>query len=134
VARIICSNRLVYANTFTYSLQILICILDKEINLFVRGVDLVNQTPILDIKPYVPYADAVEARSPFHEAPEFKKVIWMCREVNEKALIEKVIALDPRPAYEKDKEGEFGVTLAGYNVRFKALITHFEIISATAQK
>jgi tRNA-Thr(GGU) m(6)t(6)A37 methyltransferase TsaA len=107
---------------------------DKEITLLVRGVDLVNETPILDIKPYVPYADAISARSPFQEAPKLKKVIWRCSEVSEKALIEKVIALDPRPAHEKEGEEEFGVTLAGFNVRFRALETHFEIISATRLK
>lgn len=105
-------------------------VLDNEIILKVRGVDLVDGTPILDIKPYVPYTDAVPAaKSPFNEAPEFLPVKWLCEPV-EKELIEKVIALDPRPAQDKASTADFGVTLAGYNIRFRLANTHFEIMSA----
>lgn len=105
-------------------------ILKDDIHLWVKGVDLVDGTPIFDIKPYVPYADHIQARSPFHEAPEFQKVIWKCEKVSESDLIEKVIALDPRPAQDKNSEEEYGVSVAGFNVRFRFLWDHFEIISA----
>lgn len=105
-------------------------VLENEIVLKVRGVDLVDGTPILDIKPYVPYIDAVPtAKSPFNEAPEFLPVKWLCEPV-EKDLVEKVIALDPRPAQDKASTAEFGVTLAGYNIRFRLAHDHFEIMSA----
>jgi hypothetical protein len=105
-------------------------ILKDDIHLWVKGVDLVDGTPIFDIKPYVPYVDHVSARSPFHEAPQFLKVIWKCEKVSESELIEKVIALDPRPAQDKNSEEEYGVSVAGFNVRFRYLLDHFEIISA----
>lgn len=105
-------------------------ILDKEIILKVRGVDLVDGTPILDIKPYVPYTDALtEAKSPFSESPEFLPVTWLCEAV-EKELIEKVIALDPRPAQDKASTEDFGLSIAGYNIRFRLAGNHFEILSA----
>lgn len=104
-------------------------ILSDKIVLWVRGVDLLNKTPVLDIKPYVPYVDSVEAKSLFHELPEFKNVIWKCEKVSESDLIEKVIALDPRPGQDKNSEDEFGVSIAGYNVRFKFSLGNFEIVS-----
>lgn len=109
-------------------------ILEKEIILKVRGVDLVDGTPILDIKPYVPYTDAlIDARSPFSEAPVFLPVKWLCEPI-EKELVEKVVGLDPRPAQEKDNNQEFGLSIAGLNVRFRFLKTHFEIVSAIRLK
>lgn len=91
-------------------------------------------TPVIDIKPYVPYVDSLEARSPFKEKPEFKKVLWKCDKVTEWELIEKVIALDPRPGQEKQSHEEYGVTIAGYNIRFRFLVDHFEIISLVRLK
>ncbi len=105
-------------------------ILKNEIHLWVKGVDLVDGTPIFDIKPYVPYVDHVSARSPFSSAPQFLKVIWKCEKVSHHDLIEKVIALDPRPAQDRSGEEEYGVSVAGFNVRFRFLLDHFEIISA----
>jgi tRNA-Thr(GGU) m(6)t(6)A37 methyltransferase TsaA len=101
---------------------------DNEVALWVSGVDLVSGTPIFDIKPYVPYSDQLEARSPFPK-PEIFPVKWLCSAPDQKALLEKVIALDPRPAQDKQSEEEYGVSLAGYNVRFRFLLDHFEIIS-----
>ncbi|MFP5385343.1 MAG: tRNA (N6-threonylcarbamoyladenosine(37)-N6)-methyltransferase TrmO [Bacteriovoracia bacterium] len=108
-------------------------VLDQKIILKVNGVDLVNGTPIYDIKPYVPYADAIEARSPFFERPQFQKVEWKCEKVPESSLIEKVIGLDPRPGQEKDSLEEYGVSIAGYNVRFCYVLDHFEVISVSSQ-
>jgi tRNA (adenine37-N6)-methyltransferase len=102
---------------------------DQEVILWVKGVDLVSGTPIFDIKPYVPYVDAIEAVSPFVEKPHFYPVIWMCEKVAESELIEKVIALDPRPAQDKNSDEEYGVSIAGWNVRFQFKENRFEIIS-----
>lgn len=106
---------------------------DNEIVLWVRGVDLVSGTPILDIKPYVPYSDRINAAvsADFDEIPAALPVIWKCQiDANVKSLIEKVIALDPRPGMDKSSEEEFGVSIAGFNVRFKFSVDHFEIVSA----
>ncbi len=98
------------------------------IHLFVSGVDLVDGTPILDIKPYIPYADRVEAKADlFPNAPEKYQVVWKCEAPLEKKLIEETIALDPRPGHQKDEAAEYGVTIAGFNVRFRKAEEHFEI-------
>jgi tRNA-Thr(GGU) m(6)t(6)A37 methyltransferase TsaA len=99
-----------------------------SIHLFVSGVDLVDGTPILDIKPYIPYADSVNAKAPlFENAPEKLKVIWKCDPPKEKKLIEDVIALDPRPGHQRDEAADYGVTVAGFNIRFRKVEEHFEI-------
>jgi tRNA (adenine37-N6)-methyltransferase len=106
--------------------------LKDKIILWVRGVDLVSGTPILDIKPYLPYADSIsEARSgAFQQSPDLKKVRWgnsIEIEFSTKSLIEKVIALDPRPSFDQDQS--FGVSVAGYNMRFHAEGDEFVIDS-----
>jgi tRNA-Thr(GGU) m(6)t(6)A37 methyltransferase TsaA len=104
-----------------------------DIKLWVSGVDLVSGTPIFDIKPYLPYADHITAQTPF-EMPKTLPVTWQCEAPKEKVLIEKVIALDPRPSFDKASSEEFGVSIAGLNVRFKFLLDHFEVIEVTALK
>ena len=95
-----------------------------EVILWVRGVDLVSGTPVYDIKPYLPYVDSVpEAKAgEFGEKPRARAVQWECEipaELQDKTLIEKVISLDPRPNSDRNFDSEFGVSVAGWNVRFK---------------
>lgn len=91
-----------------------------SIHLFVSGVDLVDGTPILDIKPYVPYADSVNAKaSLFDSPPEKTKVVWKCEVPADKELIENIIALDPRPGHQKDETSDYGVAIGSVNVRFR---------------
>lgn len=110
-------------------------VLSNEIVLWVKGVDLVNGTPIFDIKPYVPYTDRImDATSEnFDESPKALRVSWQCHpelSTEVRALIEKVVALDPRPGHDKDLQGEYGVSLAGWNVRFRFIDEGFEIFEA----
>lgn len=100
----------------------------QEILLKVSGVDLVDGTPIFDIKPYVPYADAINAKSPFAR-PNKSEVIWLCPKINEADLIESVIALDPRPGQDKESTEEYGVSIAGFDVKFRFTGDHFQILS-----
>lgn len=99
--------------------------IDTDGSLLLKGVDMLNGTPVLDIKPYVPYADSIPnatmawaAAAPPQLAVEWSPItlnVWLDEKT--KALIEDVIAQDPRPAYQQDKR-DYGVELAGYNVRF----------------
>ncbi len=90
------------------------------------GVDLVDGTPILDIKPYIPYADSLpNAASGFaQEAPERLAITWADSADAElpsstRKLIEHTLACDPRPAYRQhDHEREYGCLIDGYNVRW----------------
>lgn len=109
-------------------------ILDSKVILEVSGVDLLNGSPILDIKPYLPYTDVIENAQAgvFQSAPEIKKVNWRIEfDGKEKALIEKVISLDPR--LKTDDQSEFGVSIAGFNIRFRANQNELDILNITAE-
>lgn len=94
-------------------------------------VDLVDGTPVLDIKPYLPYADALTgARGGFAEAPpETVTVTFTSAALEQLAicsehrpelrqLIEQVIAQQPQPAYHQD-ERSYGMSLYEFNIRWR---------------
>ena len=106
----------------------------KTVRVYVTGSDLLDGTPIVDIKPYIHYSDAVmEAQSGYaQEEPVRKYVVWseqaeLEREqlVRTKGLSEQVIrelaevlSLDPRPAYQEDPERIYGIRFADFNIKF----------------
>lgn len=106
----------------------------KTVRIYVTGSDLLDGTPIVDIKPYIYYSDAVmEAQSGYaQEEPVRKYVVWseqaeLEREqlVRKKGLSEQVIrelaevlSLDPRPAYQEDPERIYGIRFADFNIKF----------------
>lgn len=103
--------------------------MDKELGpvLLVSGADLMDQTPIFDIKPYVPYVDAhPQASDGFAYATrEGLLSVVFRRELLEKvpedrreALIG-VLGQDPRPAYQDAPERIYGMEFAGLEVRFR---------------
>lgn len=94
--------------------------------LLVSGADLMDGTPIFDIKPYLPYGDChPEATGGFTDQRERRLLEvdrsgeWLERVPEEKrsALIG-VLANDPRPPYQQDPERVYGMDFAGLNVRF----------------
>lgn len=96
--------------------------------LWVRGADLMDGTPIYDIKPYLPFTDShAEARGGFADQtlqqPDLEvsvsdEVARLLAPSKLKAL-ERVLAEDPRPHYHTDDGRVYGMTFAGVNVRFK---------------
>lgn len=95
--------------------------------LYVSGVDMIDQTPIYDIKPYLPQADShPEARGGFTEdTRDYCLAVEMPEQWKEKIPEQKrkalsaVLAQDPRPSYQKDPERVYGMTYAGMEVKFK---------------
>ena len=95
--------------------------------LVVAGADLVDGTPIYDIKPYVEYADAhVGVRSGFVDERRWQKVevrfpaeLRTCFSDKDFSALCKVLELDPRPQYHNDPERVYGMPFAGRDVRFK---------------
>ena len=94
--------------------------------LIVAGADLMDQTPIYDIKPYLPYADAhPEAAGGFGEAhredgievrfPE--ELLARLPEEKRQAALQ-VLQQDPRAAYNKKADYVYGMTFAGWDIRF----------------
>ena len=94
--------------------------------LFVSGADLMDGTPIVDIKPYIPYADCrPEATGGFTDAVPRKKLRVVMPEESSAALTEEklcaligVLESDPRPSYQSDPGRVYGFGFAGHEVRF----------------
>ena len=95
--------------------------------ILVRGADLMDGTPIYDIKPYVTYADShPEARSGFVDKTEWKPLQveipqTLSRLFSEGELkgLRQVLSQDPRPRYHDDAERIYGMPFAGWDVRFR---------------
>jgi len=109
-----------------------------------RGVDFLDGTPVLDVKPYIPYADSIpDARRGFAtEAPgsgmevrfsaQVKRFLRLLEEGEElKRLITGLLEQDPRPAYLEggSQRSEFGMRLFDYNVRWTLTNGVAEVIS-----
>lgn len=100
----------------------------------VSGADLMDGTPIYDIKPYVPYADAhPEAKSGFTGAEKIKRLkVVMSQELRNELgadlceALEEVLALDPRPQYHKDSDRVYGLCFERHDVKF--MVKEDEII------
>lgn len=105
---------------------------DKGVNIHVSGVDFLDQTPVLDIKPYIPYTDALPHADcgyapepmPGLEVVLSPEVLAFCRAYQERSgrdlqtLISQVLAQDPRPAYHHDDDRQYGMNLWDLNIRF----------------
>ncbi len=99
--------------------------------LLVAGADVLNGTPLLDIKPYVPYADArPQAQGGFAVPPEQARrlQVQIAPELlaqlppDKRPALLAVLAEDPRPAYHAGRQEEaraYGLSFAGFNVRFQ---------------
>ena len=100
---------------------------DRGLALLVTGADLMNGTPIYDIKPYLPYADShPEASGGFTADHEKRRVKVEIPEPEggklspeDLAALRKVLAEDPRPAYQEDPEREYAFEFAERTVRFR---------------
>ena len=93
--------------------------------ILVRGADLMDGTPIYDIKPYIRYADCrPEAVSGFAaDAPAgvLRVVIpeGIPLDGRQRKVLEEVLSLDPRPAYHDNPEKEYAMPFEGADVRFR---------------
>lgn len=96
----------------------------------VLGADLMDGTPIYDIKPYIRYADSrPEAVCGYVDALEERslKVVFpsgLSDRIADKTIIPSLmetLRLDPRPSYHNDPERVYGLSFSGYNVRFKVV-------------
>ena len=91
-----------------------------------RGADLVDGTPVLDVKPYLPYADCVpDALGGFAAAPAAPALaVDIPPDLLERVPPERrralrgVLAQDPRPRYQEDPDRVYGFGFAGLEVRF----------------
>lgn len=104
-----------------------------NVQLIVSGADLLDQTPILDIKPYLPYSDMLpEAKFSLAENYQALDVpvifsdqaLLQCKQIQQQTTlpitkqITEILRCDPRPAYQHSAEREYGIRLHDYNVRW----------------
>ncbi|MDK4679395.1 tRNA (N6-threonylcarbamoyladenosine(37)-N6)-methyltransferase TrmO [Kingella negevensis] len=103
--------------------------LNGRVQIWCKGGDLLDGTPVLDIKPYIPFVEAKpDAQAGFVSgAPEKLAIEWqpesgvgqLSTEMRE--LIEQSIAQDPRPAYQEIPERVYGMEIAGFDVKFRVV-------------
>ena len=95
--------------------------------LIVRGADLMDGTPIYDIKPYIPYADChPDAAGGFTAQTQFHHLTMVCDAdlwarvpADQQAALQGVLENDPRPSYQHDPERVYGMEFGGLEVHFK---------------
>lgn len=121
------------------------------IELHISGVDILDQSPVLDIKPYLPYADSIpEATSGWADEPIIRTPVEFTpqaeRDIEERIqrgysnlrkLIEEMLSLDPRPAFQKrrfppesqESQGKrYGFLLLDFDIRWQIQDHHFIVI------
>ena len=109
---------------------------DRGTVLRVAGADLMDGTPIYDVKPYLPYADAhPEARGGFApDAGETLRVRFTpgaeeAVPAEKRAALRGVLENDPRPRYQDDPDRVYGMDFAGLNVKFRVENGELTVIS-----
>ena len=107
----------------------------------VAGADLMDGTPIFDIKPYIPYGDChpdatggfTDSVSDFQLRVNFpENLLQMIPENKRKALLG-VLSHDPRPSYQKDSKRIYGLSFSGFNIQFTVLDATLTVQDVTVQ-
>lgn len=109
-----------------------------------KGIDLVDGTPVLDIKPYIPYTDSISgaeggfaelapsAAMPVDFSEQSLRQLEALREQHPhlQEQIAELLATDPRPAYRRAQQDdrEYGVLLFDFNVRWKIIGERTEVL------
>jgi tRNA-Thr(GGU) m(6)t(6)A37 methyltransferase TsaA len=95
--------------------------------LVVGGADLMDGTPIFDIKPYIPYSDArpgalggfTTGADSFLLEVDFPPHLLALLPENKRQAAIDVLSHDPRPSYQRTKERVYGLSFAGFDIRFQ---------------
>lgn len=108
----------------------------------VLGADLLNGTPIYDIKPYIKYADSHEdANNGFALSDTSDSLLLknseLLKEISDEEkrnTVIKILSQDPRPAYKHDGNTEYGIKFAEYNIKFKVKDSVLTVTDIEKQK
>lgn len=111
--------------------------INGRVHIWCSGGDLLDGTPVLDIKPYIPFVEAKpDARAGFVNGEPKKLMIeWLPESRVEQLsteirdLIEQSLAQDPRPAYQNNSERVYGAHLAGAEVLFRIVDNVVKIVA-----
>ncbi len=120
-----------------------------QVILELGSLDLVDGTPVVDIKPYLPFAEALPDASASYaqQAPLAGMNVSFTPEIDAqlltlekryphiKAFIREVLAQDPRPAYRKEEQAgkTYAVWLLDFNVRWRVTASGFEVFALEAR-
>lgn len=121
----------------------------EQVILELGGLDLVDGTPVVDIKPYLPFAEALtDARASYaQQAPQADMPVYFTdalaaelvhlekRYPRLREFIVDVLAQDPRPAYRKEEDAgkAYAVWLLDFNVRWRVTDSGFEVFALEPQ-
>lgn len=115
---------------------------ENGFELIVSGVDLLNNTPIYDIKPYIPYTDCIcnakggyaEENKDYRLTVNFQNELLNIIPKNKQQTVFDLLADDPRPSYQHDSNRIYGFDFAGYNIKFKVNENILTVTSVTKNK
>ena len=107
--------------------------------LYVKGADLAHMTPILDIKPYLPFTDAhpdaktgfTEQTSAYALAVSIPEDIGATLSPAQRSAITALLSQDPRPAYHSDPDRIYGFAYGGKEIRFRVENLTAIVVSVT---
>ena len=113
-----------------------ICVEEGKYELIVSGADLLDGTPIYDIKPYLPYTDChTDALGSFGQEHSGDRLLVIIpdalkSQIKEEDLrkLEEVLALDPRAAFQKKEDFVYGMSFMNYDVRFQVVDEILEVM------
>lgn len=114
---------------------------EKRVVLYLSGIDFLDGTPVVDIKPYLPYSDVVsKASCGYTKTVKSQSVIAFSQQsedfcmkyknttnIDLRQLITELLENDPRPASQKDKKDQFGMAIWDVNVVWRVENTHFYV-------
>ena len=109
--------------------------------LHVSGADLMDGTPIYDIKPYIPYADCIpDAKGGFIRETDnslleviFPENLLEIIPFEKQKAVMQILAFDPRPSYQEDDERIYGVEFAGFDVRFRVAGKVLKVVEVVSE-
>lgn len=117
----------------------------EQILIHINGGDFLDGTPVLDIKPYIGFADSIPESSSTWVSPidahmrvdwsqqaatDFSKIIATDDQAQTTRLINETIAQDPRPAYERNKDGQLDQQ---WHMRLMAIDVSWRVINNAAE-
>lgn len=105
-----------------------VCTEESPVRILVSGIDLLDGTPIYDIKPYIPLADCKPEASEGYTAETkqhllnviFPPELLQMLPEEHRSAVTAVLQQDPRPGYADDPARIYGICYAGFDIRFQA--------------
>ena len=108
--------------------------------LHVGGADLMDGTPIFDIKPYIPYGDChtdatggfTDRAGEFLLSVEFPEALLNQLPADKREAAKAVLSHDPRPSYQRKPDRIYGLTFAGFDIRFQVKEDVLTVVEVTS--